>query len=774
MQYCSFYRTVIVFCLGLFFLDPPFSIGQDVTGTPAEANISESSTDESAPLEPLAIKLSVEEVRLDVVVLDNRGNPVTDLTVQDFEVFQNGARRNVISSVYVDYQTNAAAKPSIAKKNNRNSAPLPNVDLKREDTRRTIIFVADDLSMSFENGYHARMALRNFVEKQMQTGDMVAFFSTGHGSSALQMFLSDKREALARIDSMRIGMSLQPYIDGSHLYRVYENQLSTLSYSLRALKDMPGRKIIVMLTAEPSFRTPSKQNASLMQLASETAPLQAVDFSTLYESRINRLSDDALRGGVVVNFLNIGGLKAFSTAKDESGGRIERDAIQLLEEYLRRNDSPSYRTTDRSIQDAVQKYKENGILPDEIQRTLERMYPQEFENERNASVFNVVNPLPAKTGGVVIENQNFFLEGIGRETESLIKGYYLISYEPPSDTFRSDGKEIFNQIRVNVRRRGVQVYTRDGFYNRLERELPAVAAPTVHPLQDAVFSPFMYTGLDVNLSAGYVRDAEAGHLVRSWIHLDPKDVKIVETEDGGARIDLEIVILTSDTNGFVQDVKFVEHTLTVEPENKVENLAWIQHHGIRFAMMLPVKKPGSYYVRVAVLDKESGKTGSAYQFLEIPDSERKGLALSNIFMITNEADMKWLMSGSAAEIDKELFFPVFQAVEVLSPALRTFAVGDNIQVLTMLYGADEKVLAGAEIEMRFVIYRDGKELLSTERPVGTGKAGSIVGIPLSLRMTMGTDLPPGDYVLELAVTDKANSGRREGNASQAISFTVTK
>ena len=75
--------------------------------------------------------------------------------------------------------------------------------------------------------------------------------------------------------------------------------------------------------------------------------------------------------------------------------------------------------------------------------------------------------------------------------------------------------------------------------------------------------------------------------------------------------------------------------------------------------------------------------------------------------------------------------------------------------------------------MRVVIYRDGKEFLRSGRPVSPGSAGNLDGVPLLLRLTMGKDIPPGDYVLELQVTDKRNSVRREGDASQTISFTVT-
>jgi hypothetical protein len=60
----------------LFFLPglSPFSVGQGISAaiaTPAAENTSE-------PTEPLQIKLSVDEVRLDVVVLDKKGNPITD------------------------------------------------------------------------------------------------------------------------------------------------------------------------------------------------------------------------------------------------------------------------------------------------------------------------------------------------------------------------------------------------------------------------------------------------------------------------------------------------------------------------------------------------------------------------------------------------------------------------------------------------------------------------------------------------------------------------
>ena len=715
--------VAIILCLGLLFHSVSFSAGQDVLAEPEAENTYESP-------ESLKIKVSVNEVRLDAVVLDKKsGNPVTDLTAADFEVFQNGKRQKILSSVYIGDQSNAAAKPSDSRKDARKDArmipPLPTVELKREDTRRTIIFVVDDISMSFENGVYAKMALRNFVEKQMQPGDLVAILRTGYGNSALNMFLSDKHQLLSRIDALRMEMAIEPNPNDNDmdLFRIYDNQLSNLSYSFRALENMPGRKILVMMTAYTTF--------------------VGKNFYDLYNERFIRLANNALRVGVVVNFLNIDGLNRRLVVLPGSGLLVEG--------------------ADASI-------NLKNMSWAEMRDILE---PRMLAEAARSFSMNAFNPLPDKTGGVLIENSNFFLAGIGKETESLMKGYYLISYEPPSNTFNNGDKEIFNKIKINVKRRNAQVYTRDGFYNRLESEIDA-GATKQHPLVEAIFSPFQHADLDVNMTSGYVRNANNEYLIGSWIHIDPKNVKIVETEDGGARIDIEIVCLTSDMNGYVQDLKPLTHSYEIGHENRDENIAWIQRHGIKFAMLLPVKKPGSYYVRSAVKDVESGNVGSAYQFIEIPDLKKKGLELSNVFIVSDAEELKWLASAAAAEIKEGLFFPVFRAEETRSPALRTYSHGDRLNALAMLYNADDKAASGSsEIEVQYILYRNGEEFRRFPPAlIKPSDAGNAVGIPVLQGFTLGADITPGDYVLQLVATDKKNNKKQEETAIKALGFTV--
>ena len=716
-------RIGIFFCFVLLFLYVPFSAGQEVSAAQAVESASELDS-----IDPLKIMVSVNEVRIDVVVLDKKGNQITDLTADDFEVFQDNKRQTITSGVYIDSQPNNAARTAATRKEAQNIPQFPTTALKKEDVRRTILFVVDDYALSFENGYYTKMALRNFVEKQMQTGDLVAIIRTDYGNRSLNMFLSDKREVFARINAMSSTKAMRlediekDYM-GDQVVRsredstefkkgaqnamkeyvarfqsnIHEKQITALFYSIDVMKNMPGRKILNMMTPFSTHSSDDKQ-----------------EIFSHYRNLYGRLADEALRAGVVINYLDMDGLDA----------------------------SRGYRYIESQGYIIVQSFDNRAI------------------------------PLPGRTGGVIIRDSNFFLSGIGKEAESLMKGYYLISYTPPPDTFETrDKKDVYHRLKVRVKRSGAVVHTRDGFFGKLESE-PDVET-TKNPLIEAIYSPFKQDDINVNIAAGYVKDAEAGYLVRSWIHLDPEDIKIMESEDGGARIDLETLFLASDIDGGVQDARYEKYTFTIEPENKVENIAWIKKHGIRFSLLLPVKKPGSYYVRIAVQEKESGKVGSAYQFLEIPDLSKKNMALSNIFMLTSADDLTWMLSDATKEIDKGVFFPMFQAEEVRSPALRTYLPGDNLQTLAMIYNADAKALARSEIETQTILYKDGVEFMRGEpTPITPDKVDNPGSIPLLNRLTVGTNMPPGDYVLQILATEKKNGKKKENVASQTLGFTV--
>ena len=155
----------------------------------------------------LTIHVGVEEVRLDAVVLDRKGRQITDLTAEDFEIHQDGQLQKITSSTYIsDNQAQPGMKNGVSPDLKRD-LPIPAPALTRDAVRRTIVFLVDDLSMSFPDVYYARMSLQRFVERQMQPGDLISIMQTKGGNAGLQTFSSDKRELLARIGNIRWNVS---------------------------------------------------------------------------------------------------------------------------------------------------------------------------------------------------------------------------------------------------------------------------------------------------------------------------------------------------------------------------------------------------------------------------------------------------------------------------------------------------------------------------------------------------------------------------------------
>src|SRR6185295_7902697 len=117
---------------------------------------------------------------------------------------------------------------------------------------------------SFPSTHFVRRALKQFVDQQMQPGDLVAIIRTSGGIGALQQFTSDKRRLYAAIDHIRwypagrseVGAFAPPTpgklgkedddkvkeLDEfrSDLFSV--GTLGAISYVVRGLSDLPDRK----------------------------------------------------------------------------------------------------------------------------------------------------------------------------------------------------------------------------------------------------------------------------------------------------------------------------------------------------------------------------------------------------------------------------------------------------------------------------------------------------------------------------------------------------
>jgi VWFA-related protein len=149
------------------------------------------------------IRVGVEEVRLDAVVLNKKGQQITDLKAEDFVILQDDSPQQITSSTYINqYDPQPKNQPKLTQPL-KTTLPTSTPALTRDAVQRTFVFVADNLSMDQFLILDLKMALKHFVENQMQPGDLVAIVPTAFGNASFQVFTSDKKHLLAMIHNIK-------------------------------------------------------------------------------------------------------------------------------------------------------------------------------------------------------------------------------------------------------------------------------------------------------------------------------------------------------------------------------------------------------------------------------------------------------------------------------------------------------------------------------------------------------------------------------------------
>ena len=204
------------------------------------------------------IRINVNVVQMDAVVTDAKGNHITNLSADDFQILQDGKPQRITNFSYIDTAPSAAAAspapaPAAVKKG---TPPPPPVVLKPSQVRRTVAVVIDDLALSFDSVARIRSSLKKFVNTEVQPGDMVAILRTSAGMGAFQQFTTDKRILNAAIDRIkfnglgRVGVSsFAPLGSGenSALERernsiIASGSLGAIRYVVDGLRDLPAAR----------------------------------------------------------------------------------------------------------------------------------------------------------------------------------------------------------------------------------------------------------------------------------------------------------------------------------------------------------------------------------------------------------------------------------------------------------------------------------------------------------------------------------------------------
>jgi hypothetical protein len=268
-----------------------------------------------------------------------------------------------------------------------------------------------------------------------------------------------------------------------------------------------------------------------------------------------------------------------------------------------------------------------------------------------------------QTGGIAFRDSNDLNLGMQRVLDDQ-KGYYLLGYTVPADAPRGGWDQ--DRVKVHVKRRGLHVRARQGFFGPSDTRHPQPAP--ADPLVMSALSPFESGGITVRLTSIFGYDATTRPYVRSLLFIDPGDVHFDADETGRHTARFQVVLMAIGDKGQLVDSWRREVPLALTDEN----FHLLNERGIVVTVRSAVKEPGPYQMRAAVEDLASKAVGSASQFLEVPEVGRGRLALSGVLLKgTTGAESTTIQSESNPNAAPGLADAVLlePEVRVLSPGV---------------------------------------------------------------------------------------------------------
>ncbi|MFY9618254.1 MAG: VWA domain-containing protein [Pyrinomonadaceae bacterium] len=706
------------------------------------------------------VRITTNLVQLDAVVLDKDGRHVRDLRPEDFEIVEDGRTRPVTNFSYIDTSparttsspvvTVAAPRGKEAKSTSKTPPPpvAPAV-LPKGEARRIIVLAFDDLSLSFETMQIAKKAARKFIEQEMEPGDLMAVVKTGSEAGALQQLTTDKRQLLAAVDQVRWnprgsgGLNAIVTNEGSQAQAAEAsarrlttdadelqthnpvggvserissiNTLEALARFVRGLRELPGRKSIVILT--------------------NLIPIFDSEGTNIVDTEMKRLVDLANRSSVTFFGIDARGLPTLGREAAEPGLEIGGPLTgkpNTLNAVLSGNDPSIGARRSRYFR------SQDGLVH-----------------------------LTRETGGFALHNRNDILRSLNHILDDH-EGYYLLGYRPDEKTFDAEtGTPKFRKLTIKVRRPGLKVRSRSGFYGTPEKKR---MAPRVRSrdeqLVDALALPFTSAGVGLRLTALFGNEAPNGSFIRSLLHIEARDLTFKPEEDGWQRADIDLLAVLFHADGAIVGELNRKHTLRA----RGETLQRLLKGGLVYPMNVPVRKAGAYQLRLAVRDTATERIGSASEFVEVPEIDKGNrLALSGVVAAGYEPPPAAVPQGAEPSTEEEGYEPNPE----LSPAVRRFRRGTRMDFGYVIYNARTDSSTGKpRLTTQVRLFRDGKQVFASgPEAFDAGTQTDLKRLTASGRLRLGGDLTPGEYLLQVIVTD-ALAPEREQMVTQWTDFEI--
>ena len=711
--------------------------------------------------EDQVVRISTDLIQIDVTVTDKNGKTVSGLGMDDFEVFENGEKQNLTGAYFMKKATGGATLGGNTQTQSQpnGTTAMQQTPLAPGSVRRTIAIVVDDVNMSFASVYYARRSLRKFVDQQMEPGDLVAIIRTSGSVGSLQQFTSNKQVLLAAIESIR--------------WHPLTSEVEALSPVGQTAKEVSERFLGESNVVAQQAGQDSSGRLSNMKPHESITQTKARDFNDLkganpVEAGVYAQASIGAMRYVVKGMSELPGRKLMMLFSD--GYEINQDStktrsgavyqmLQDLVEYANRSSVVVYTFDTRGLKSmSIQASDSTYEVIDGHRAQKEKIRTDEFKEKQDGLAY-----LAKQTGGQALLNSNDLNWGIQRSLDEQA-GFYLLAYAPAAESF-DPAKRRFNKLEVKVKQPGLKVAYRSGFFSTAPTEANSMVAGSQRDLVKALTSPFAASQIAVSTNSLFADEAAGGSFVRSFLHIDAKNLTFSDTADGWRSATFDVGAVAFANNGVAVEQKEAQYTIKA----KGATLDAMLQKGFVYVLMMPMKKPGVYQYRVAVRDTTSGKIGSAAQIIEIPDLEKRKLTISSL-AVENVSMSVWqnIAAGKVGTGPGQIQVP---STLLYDTVLREFKPGTVLRYGFEVYNAKGDAQSMPKLETQAkILQNNGVVIEGNLNKVDASTQTDPKHVRVAGAILLKDTLQPGDYLLQVSVIDR--TGRQ--TATQIFPFSIVK
>ncbi|HET9831950.1 MAG TPA: VWA domain-containing protein [Vicinamibacterales bacterium] len=661
------------------------------------------------PAQPV-FRAGINYVRVDVIVSDKNGANIADLKQTDFEVLEDGKPQTVENFKFIKLDGGSIPTEDGPPRPIRNDDDEER-EAARDDVRLFAIFL-DDYHVRKENSLRVRQPIQQFVQTQLGPSDMIGLMYPLESIFSVRM-TRNHNAVVAGIDKF-LGRKYDytPMNDLERQYTWYPAETQEqirVRVSLSAIRGLivhmgtlkEGRKSLVIVSEGFSNRLPSG-----------ITPIGAAPTGTITG-----------REGIV-DPVGLAGL---------SGGQADFAAAIDMEQLLRdvydeanKNNVSLYTVDPRGL--AVSEF---DVSDGSVNPTTDRTFLN--------STMDTLRTLAVETDGKAIVNRNDLAGGMKQIVRD-VSAYYLIGYN--SMQAPADGK--FHEIKVRVKRPGVQVRARRGYWALTPEEKAMSTRSPKAPVPAAV------TAALSNVSNSSV--ASRSRSIRTWIGTSrgengktrvtlvwepmprrPGDPPLSDSQQP-ARVSVTAVGNEGAPyfRGRVPDAALASRS----PSPSDAGNAARGPSQVTFDA-----PPGTMQLRLSVEGVSAGVIDSELRDVVVPDLTKATTSLGTpaVFRARTPRELQQMKAD----------------LKAIPATTREFSRTDRVFVRVPVYGA------GAPSLSVHLLNRTGQPMSEVPATApASPDADSMIDVPLS-------GLAPGEYLLEI----KANG--EGGEAKELVGFRVT-